>query len=104
VQYKDRLYRRNKGNTQHKGRKNQKQVSKNSGEKADFTGVAARVEHARTPKTPSSSSNAEEPKSRQARPEKAERGLHSQSESKDSLAREDHAPSSGEARHEYFWR
>jgi hypothetical protein len=103
MQYKDRLYRENKGNTQHKGRKNQKQVP-NSGKKADFVGVAARVEHATTPETPSSSSNAEDPRRCQARPEKAERGLHAQSESKDSLAREDHAPSFGEARDQYLRR
>jgi hypothetical protein len=102
MQYRDKLYRRNKWNAQHKGRENPKTRRQNSGEKAGFAGVAARVEHAQTPGAPSSSSNAEDPRRRQARPEKAGCGLHRQSESKNTLAREDHSPSSGEARDQYF--
>jgi hypothetical protein len=95
MQYKDRLYRRNKGNTQHKGRKTQIQVA-DSGKKGRL--------HAPTSEAPSSRSDAVDPRRSQARPAKAEHGLHAQSESKDSLACEDHTPSSGETHDQYFRR
>jgi len=104
MQYKDSLYRGNKGNAQHKGRKKPKNKAPNSGEKADFARVAAHIEHELTPRALSNSSNAEDPRCCQARPEMLECGLHAQSESKDSLAREDHVPSSGEAHNQYFRR
>jgi hypothetical protein len=87
-----------------KAEKKPKNKVPNSGEKADFAGVAARIEHELTSRAPSSSSNAKDPRRRQARPEMVERGFHTQLESKDSLAREDHAPRSGEARNQYFRR
>jgi hypothetical protein len=90
--------------TTQRQKKTKKQGATNSEEKADFAGVAARVEHEPTPGTPSSSSNVEDPRRRQARLENAERGLQAQTESKNSLAREDHVPSSGEARDQYFRR
>jgi hypothetical protein len=68
----------------------------------NFAGVAARVEHASTLEAPSSRSNAVGPRRRQVRHKKAERGLHAQLDGKDSLTREDHAPSSGEPRDRYF--
>jgi len=58
MQYKDSLYWGNKENAQHKGRKKPKNKVSNSGEKADFAGVAERIEHELTPRAPSSSSNA----------------------------------------------
>jgi hypothetical protein len=42
----------------------------------DFAGVATRVKHSSTPEAPSNRSDAVDPKRRQARPEKAKRGLH----------------------------
>jgi hypothetical protein len=77
------------------------QVADN-GKMADFAGVAARVEHAPTPKAPSNRSDAVDLRHRQELPERAESGLHGQLESKDSLAREDHAPSSDEPHDQYF--
>jgi len=68
----------------------------------NFTGVAACIEHAKTPEAPNIRSDAVDPKHSQAQPKKAERGLHAQSDSKDSLAREDHSPSSGDSRGRYF--
>jgi len=70
----------------------------------NFAGVAARVEHAPTPEAPNNRSDAVGPRRHQTRHKKAKRGLHAQSEGKDSLAREDHALSSGEPRDRYFWQ
>jgi len=78
MQYKDRLYMGNKGNTQHKCRKTQIQVA-NSGKKGRL--------HVPTSEAPSSRFDAVDPRCSQTRPAKAEHGLHTQSESKDSLAR-----------------
>jgi len=44
--------------------------------------------------SPSRRSDTVDPRCRKARPEKVERGLHTQTESEDSLVREGHAPSS----------
>jgi hypothetical protein len=75
-----------------KPKKSRRQWSK----EADFAGMAARVEHALSPEAPSRRSDAVDPKRRKARPEKAERSLHPQTESEDSLAGEGHAPSFGD--------
>jgi hypothetical protein len=88
-------------NTQHNGRNTQNKTP--TVEKwQKFARAAERVEHAPTPEAPSSRSDAVDPRHRQTRLKKVERGLHAQSERKDSLAREDHAPISGEPRGRYF--
>lgn len=61
-------------------------------------GAAARVPHVPKPDSPSSRSDAVDPKRRRARLTTTERGLHAQSERKSSLARGDHALISGGSR------
>jgi hypothetical protein len=100
-QYKDKLYWRKQRNTQHNGRK-PKYKTLAMEKLPNFVGVAACVEHAPTSEAPNIRSDAIDPRRRQARPKKEERGLHAQTEGKDSLAREDHESSFSDPRGRYF--
>lgn len=67
MQYRDKLYRGNKGIHNTKAEKIQNKAP-NSREKAAFAGVAARVPHSPTPGAPISCSDAEDPRRREAQP------------------------------------
>jgi len=78
-------------NTQHNGRKHPKQ---DAGSREMANTLPERL-HSPTPEAPSSRSDAVDPRRRQERLKTTKHGLHAQSERKNSLAREDHAPISG---------